>query len=68
MMGTLEAMLIPPTRASARAIYLSPWNFIYSFFNVLFYLLIGKFVFGLAFTISRPWLSAVSASFLRISS
>ena len=56
MLGTLEAMLITPTRASAIAVYLSLWNFIYSSFNVLIYLLMGKFVFGLAFSISRPWL------------
>ena len=59
MMGTLEAMLITPTRASAIAVYLSLWNFIYSSFNVFIYLLIGKFVFGLSFSVSRPWLILV---------
>jgi len=56
MMGTLEAMLITPTKASAIAVYLSLWNFIYSSFNILIYLLMGKFVFGLALSFSRPWL------------
>mgnify|MGYP001059971499 CR=1 FL=1 len=56
MMGTLEAILITPTGAPAIAIYLSLWNFIYSSFNILIYLVIGKFVFGLAFNVSRPWL------------
>jgi ABC-2 type transport system permease protein len=56
IMGTLEAILITPTRASAIAVYLSLWNFIYSSFNILIYLLMGKFVFGLSFSVSRPWL------------
>jgi ABC-2 type transport system permease protein len=59
MLGTLEAMLITPTRASAIAIYLSLWSFVYSSFNILIYLLMGKFVFGLSFSVSRPWLILV---------
>jgi len=56
MLGTLEAMLITPTRASAVTIYLSLWNFIFSAFNILIYLLIGRFVFGLKFSVSQPLL------------
>lgn len=59
MLGTLEVMLITPTRASAIAVYLSLWSFVYSSFNILVYLLMGKLVFGLAFSISRPWLVLV---------
>jgi len=56
ILGTLEAMLITPTRASAITIYLSLWNFIFSSFNILIYLLIGRFVFGLKFIVSQPLL------------
>ncbi|MFQ6082432.1 MAG: ABC transporter permease [Candidatus Aminicenantia bacterium] len=56
MWGTLEAMLITPTRASAITLYLSLWNFIFSSFNILIYLLIGRFVFGLKFSVSQPLL------------
>jgi ABC-2 type transport system permease protein len=54
MLGTLEAMLITPTRASSIVIYLSLWNFIYSSFNILVYLFIGRFVFGVIFSVSHP--------------
>lgn len=56
MLGTLEAMLITPTRASAITIYLSLWNFIFSSFNILVYLIIGRFVFSIEFAFSQPWL------------
>jgi len=56
MLGTLEAMLITPTRASAITIYLSMWSFVFSSFNILVYLLIGRFVFGLRFYVAQPWL------------
>lgn len=56
MLGTLEAMLITPTRASAITIYLSLWNFIFSSFNILIYLVIGRFVFGIKFSVSQPLL------------
>ncbi len=56
MLGTLEAMLITPTRASSIVIYLSLWNFIYSSFNILIYLLIGRFIFGIQFNVSHPLL------------
>lgn len=56
MLGTLEAMLITPTRASSITIYLTLWNFIYSSFNILVYLLIGRIIFGLRFSVSQPLL------------
>lgn len=56
MLGTLEAMLITPTRASSIVIYLSLWNFIYSSFNILVYLFIGRVVFGVLFNVSHPLL------------
>jgi ABC-2 type transport system permease protein len=56
MLGTLEAMLITPTRASDITIYLSMWSFVFSSFNILVYLLIGRFVFGLRFYVAQPWL------------
>lgn len=56
MLGTLEAMLITPTRASAITVYLSIWNFVFSSFDILVYLLIGRFVFGIEFSVSQPWL------------
>lgn len=46
MMGTLEAMLLTPTKPYAIAIYLSLWSFIYSTIEVLIYLGIGGLVFG----------------------
>ena len=59
VLGTLESMLISPTRASARAVYLSLWNFIFSSFHIFIYLLIGRFVFGLTFNLTRPLLIAI---------
>ncbi|MHC1611370.1 MAG: ABC transporter permease [Candidatus Methanospirareceae archaeon] len=41
MMGTLEAMLVTPTSASAIIALSSLWNFIFTSFRVLMYLLIG---------------------------
>jgi len=59
MIGTLEAMLITPTRATSIVIYLSLWNFIYSSFNILVYLFIGRFIFGIKFSLSHPLLIVV---------
>lgn len=56
MLGTLEAVLITPTRASAIIIYLSLWNFIFSSFHIFVYLLMGRFVFGIKFSVSQPFL------------
>ena len=56
VLGTLESMLISPTRASAIAIYLSLWNFIFSSFHIFIYLIIGRLIFGLRFSFNRPLL------------
>ena len=56
MLGTLEAMLITPTKASTITIYLSLWNFIFSSVHILIYLFMGRFVFGIKFSFSQPFL------------
>ena len=45
MMGTLEAMLVTPTKTSLIIIFSSLWNFIFASIRVLAYLLIGVFLF-----------------------
>jgi ABC-2 type transport system permease protein len=45
--GTLEAMLVTPTKLSAIVIASSIWDFIFTLFNALVYLVIGVTVFGL---------------------
>lgn len=44
--GTLEAMLVTPTRLSAIIMFSSLWNFLFTAFNVFIYLLFGALVFG----------------------
>ena len=46
MMGTLEAMLVTPTRISLIITASALWNFIFTSFKVLIYLLMGVFLFG----------------------
>jgi len=46
MMGTLEAMLVTPTRLSTVLLASSLWSFAFTSFQVLLYLLLGMFVFG----------------------
>lgn len=46
MMGTLEAMLVTPTKISTILIASSLWNYIFASINVLVYLLIGTILFG----------------------
>ncbi len=46
MMGTLEAMLVTPTRVSTIIFSLSAWNFIYATAEILIYLLLGTLLFG----------------------
>ena len=45
-MGTLEAMLVTPTRLSTVLLASSLWSFGFTSFQVLLYLLLGVFVFG----------------------
>jgi ABC-2 type transport system permease protein len=46
MMGTLEAMLVTPTRLSTVLVSSSLWNFTFTSLQVLVYLLLGAFLFG----------------------
>jgi ABC-2 type transport system permease protein len=46
MMGTLEAMLVTPTRLSTVLVSSSLWNFAFTSLQVLVYLLLGAFLFG----------------------
>jgi ABC-2 type transport system permease protein len=46
MMGTLEAMLVTPTRLSTVLVSSSLWNFAFTSLQVLIYLLLGAFLFG----------------------
>jgi ABC-2 type transport system permease protein len=44
--GTLEAMLVTPTRLSTILFSSSLWNFVFTSFRVLLYILLGVLVFG----------------------
>jgi len=44
MMGTLEAMLVTPTKTSLIIVFSSLWNFIFTSIRVLAYLSIGVFL------------------------
>jgi ABC-2 type transport system permease protein len=44
--GTLEAMLVTPTRLSTILFSSSLWNFVFTSFRVLIYILLGMLVFG----------------------
>jgi ABC-2 type transport system permease protein len=46
MMGTLEAMLVTPTRLSTVLVSSSLWSFAFASLQVLIYLLLGAFLFG----------------------
>ncbi len=46
--GTLEAMLVTPTRLSAIVLFSSLWSYAFNFFNVLVYLVFGSLFFGLS--------------------
>lgn len=45
--GTLEAMLVTPTRLSEIILLSSVWSFLFTTFNVLVYIFFGVVVFGL---------------------
>ncbi len=47
MMGTLEAMLVTPTRLSTILVSSSLWSFAFTSFQVLLYLFLGMVLFGL---------------------
>lgn len=46
MMGTLEAMLVTPTRISLIILFSSLWSFIFASIRVIIFLLIGIFLFN----------------------
>lgn len=50
MMGTLEAMLVTPTKLSAMIIATSLWSFIFSSISALIYILFGIWFLGLNLT------------------
>lgn len=50
MMGTLEAVLVTPTKTSTMLISMGLWNFLWASFSVLIYLLLGAFLFQVDLT------------------
>ncbi len=48
--GTLEAMLVTPTSLASIILNSSLWNFLFTSFNVIVYLIIGSLVFGVNLT------------------
>jgi ABC-2 type transport system permease protein len=67
VMGTLEIMLLSPTRLSSILISSSLWSYLFSTFNVVIYLLAGTLVFG--FSISHAnFLTAIVVLILSIAS
>ena len=50
MMGTLEAMLVTPTKLSVIIASISIWNFVFNSISVFIYLLYGIFVFKVNLT------------------
>ena len=46
MMGTLEAMLVTPTRVDTIVLSSSLWDYIFATFRILIFLLLGVFLFG----------------------
>lgn len=67
MMGTLEIMLLSPTRLSTILISSSLWSYLLTTFNVIIYFLFGVFVFGADLT-QANFLSAVIVLLLSITS
>jgi ABC-2 type transport system permease protein len=46
MMGTLEAMLVTPTKVDMMVVSSSLWDYIFATFRILIFLLLGVFLFG----------------------
>jgi len=65
--GTLEAMLTTPTRLSTILLGSSAWNFIFTSFRVMLYLLAGTLFFGARFT-SANWGAALLVLLLTVTS
>jgi ABC-2 type transport system permease protein len=67
MTGTLEIMLLSPTRLSSILLSSSLWPYVLTTFNVIVYLVLGSLVFG--FSISQAnFLTAIVALVLSIAS
>ncbi len=47
LMGTLEAMLVTPTKLSVIVLSTSLWNFLFASLSVMIYFLLGAILFGL---------------------
>ncbi len=65
--GTLEAMLTTPTRLSAILLGSSAWDFIFTSFRVMLYLLAGTLFFGARFT-GANWGAALLVLLLTVTS
>ena len=48
--GTLEAMLVTPTKLSAIILYSSLWSFLFTAINIIIYLALGALAFGANFS------------------
>lgn len=48
--GTLESLLVTPNSISSIIFYLSAWNFVFATFEILIYVVLGIFVFGVKLT------------------
>jgi ABC-2 type transport system permease protein len=46
MMGTLEAMLVTPTKVDTIVVSSSLWDYLFATFRILIFLLLGVFLFG----------------------
>lgn len=65
MMGTLEAMLVTPTRLSNIVLSSSQWNFAFTSLRVGIYLLLGALAFGMDLSGANP-LPAIVALLLTV--
>lgn len=65
MMGTLEAMLVTPTKTSSIITFSSLWSFIFASFRVLIYLLMGVLVFNVEMN-DANFIGAIVVIFLTI--
>lgn len=60
MIGTMEAMLVTPTRLPMIVISSSIWSFAFTSLQVAVYLLIGGIFFGVNFGNANPWPALVA--------
>jgi ABC-2 type transport system permease protein len=65
MMGTLEVMLVTPTRLSTILISSSLWSFAFTSLRIVVYLVVGALVFGVNLS-QANWLAALLIQFLTI--